>query len=52
MSVSLLGSMEKKNEKVKCVGACGLVAQCDEYQLGGNEKAVLTCVLSFLYSLQ
>jgi len=36
---------------MKCVGACGLVAQCDEYQLGGNEKAVLTCVLSILYSL-
>jgi len=34
-----------------CVGACGLVAHCDEYQLGGNEKAVLTCVLSILYSL-
>ena len=34
-----------------CFGACGLVAQCDEYQLGGNEKAVLTCVLSILYSL-
>ena len=29
-----------------CVGACELVAQCDEYQLGGNGKAVLTCVLS------
>ena len=29
-----------------CVGACGLVAQCDEYQLGGNEKSLLTCVFS------
>jgi len=35
---------------MKCVGACGLVAQCDVYQLGGNETAVLTCVLSILYS--
>jgi len=31
---------------MKCVGGCGLVAQCDEYQLGGNEKVVLTCVQS------
>jgi hypothetical protein len=31
---------------MKCVGACGLVAQCDECQLGDNEKVVLTCVLS------
>ena len=40
---------------MKCVVACGLVAQCDEYQLGGNEKAVLTCALSsktlLLYTL-
>jgi len=27
---------------MKCVGVCGLEAQCDEYQMGGNEKAVLT----------
>ena len=33
MSVSLLGSVERKNKKMKCVGACGLVAQCNEYQL-------------------
>ena len=32
---------------MKSVVACGLVAQCDNYQLGGNEEAVLTCV-SFL----
>ena len=42
MSVSLLGSVERKNKKMKCVCACGLVAQCDKYQKGGNEKAVLT----------
>jgi len=31
---------------MKCAGACGLVAQCDEYQLGGNEEVVLMCVHS------
>ena len=31
---------------MECVGTCGLVAQCDECHLGGNEKVVLTCVLS------
>ena len=25
---------------MKCVGVCGLVTQCDKYQLGGNEKAI------------
>ena len=33
MSLSLLGSVERKNKKMKCFGACGLVAQCNEYQL-------------------
>ena len=41
MSLRLLGSVErKKTRKMMYVGACGLVAQCDEYQLVGNEKAV------------
>ena len=32
MGVGLLGSVEKEEqEKMKCAGACGLVAQCDEY---------------------
>ena len=34
---------------MKCVGAGGLVAQCNDYQLGGNEKAVLTCVCFLSY---
>ena len=47
MGFGLLGSVEKEEqEKMKCAGACGLVAQCDEYHLGGNEEVVLTCVLS------
>ena len=46
MGVGLLGSVEKGRARKNCVGACGLVAQCDEYQLGGNEEVVLTCVLS------
>ena len=37
MGVGLLGCVEKEEqEKLKCAGACGLVAQCDQYQLGGN----------------
>jgi len=32
-----MGSVErKKKRKMMCVGACGLVTQCDESQLSGN----------------
>ena len=31
---------------MKCVGVCGLVAQCEEYQLVVLKKIVLTVVLS------
>ena len=33
-----MGSVErrKKRKRKMCVGACGLVDQCDEFQLSGN----------------
>jgi len=36
---------------MKCVGACGLVAQCDEYQLGDNERSSTHVCAVYLYSL-